>query len=178
MITTSEATRQIVRLSVLRYRPEQMDEIVAAFQTYAQSRDHATRMTDWLLRRYTDFPVPVEIAEAAEATREGEGRVKPDRRCRGCDGTGYEQVWQLVTYHKTEGGGCYKSLDAITSPETAAELRKLCDGKNQILYDCVRPCTHCRYGAAIATPREEAPAKKPAGLQKIDMRKHAAGDED
>ena len=178
MITSAEATQQIVRLSVLRYRPEQMDEIVKAYQEYARNPKHATRMTDWLIRRYTDFPMPMEIAEAAEATFADEDRVKPDRKCRGCDGTGYEQVWQLVTYHRTEGGGCYKSLDTITNAETAADLRRLCDGKTQILYDCVQPCTRCHFGAAIAAgpPQDAKPAKK-AGMQKADLRKHASGDD-
>ena len=176
MITQAEAERQVVRLNALRFPPPVTDEVVAAYQEYARNYRHAVRMTDWLLRRYTDFPVPVEIAEAAEATISSEDVVKPDRKCRHCDGTGYEQVWQLVTYNDMPGGGCYKSLDTILSRETADELRKLCDGKKQILYDCVRACTHCRYGAAISAGPPKKEPTKAKGLQKADLRKFASGD--
>ena len=179
MISQPEAMQQIVRLSVLRYRPDDISEAVRTFQQYAANPSHASRMTDWIMRRFAEFPMPVEIVQAAEETSAYEERVKRDRKCRGCDGTGYEQVWQLITYHKTPGGGCYKTADTITNAETAADLRRLCDGKNQILYDCARPCTVCAFGAAIAAgPRGDNPKKeKPTGLQKADLRKHASGDD-
>jgi len=181
-ITEAQARQQIVRLTVLRFKPEDISELVAIYREYARNFQHSVRMTDWLLRRYTDFPVPLEVMEAAEATISSEDVVKPDRRCRQCDGTGYEQVWQLVTYNKTPGGGCFKSIDNIFSREAAEDLRRLCDGKTQILYDCTRPCTTCRYGAAIAAPRDPGPAaaKKRKALQPVgvDARKFAAGDAD
>ena len=188
MITTEQANQQINRLRILRYPPERMADIIAAFQEYARNYEHAIRMVDWLVRRHIDFPVQVEIAEAAEATFADEDRVKPDRRCKHCEGTGYEQCWALITNHKTPSGGAYVSTDKIFKRETAEELKKLCDGINQILYDCVRECPHCRYGMAItaavaarkqqkSTAKEEERSK---GMRKagVDLRKFAAGDDD
>lgn len=140
--------------------PDNPEEALHAYMESAKNSDHATRITAWLLRHYEYFPVPKEIYDAASSTMRQDDMPRPDKTCRACDGTGFERVWELVTYNQTGGGGMYKSVDLITDPAIAATLQSKVDGRAQRLDPCVRHCTSCGYGRSIAKPEDrELPGK-------------------
>jgi hypothetical protein len=67
--------------------------------------------------------------------------------CRACDGTGWVQAWELVTYRRSPGGGTYKAVDIIRDPEATAQLAGQVDGSTQAVYPGVLRCRECS-GAA------------------------------
>lgn len=169
MITDSVLDAQMIRIGILRNRPAIEDDVRIAYQESARNNEHAVRITSHILRYSEFFPTPSEVYNAAAITLQEGDIPKRSRNCPLCDGTEYEQVWQLVTYHRTAGGGVYKALDTITNRETAMDLKKRVDGKDQLLYDCVRPCPRCR--PVTVAPVQPEPEKKPArnrGMRKLD----------
>ena len=169
MIRQSVVNAQINRLMVLRLRPESLEEIEHAYFEAARGDDHAHRITSWILRHLQYWPTPRDVFDAAADTLREEDLPKRNRNCPACDGTGWEHVWQLVSFHKTPNGGVYKSLDVVTDPAAVAELQKRIDGKDQMLYSCVKACLKCM--PVEAKPQEDMPVKKPErksrGLSKI-----------
>jgi hypothetical protein len=171
MITDQIIAQQIVRLSILRAMPESVEEVKLAFRESAKNSLHAARITERILRFSVFFPTPAEVYEASAQTLSEDDLPRPDRRCRVCDGTGREQVWVLVTYSRTPGGGCYTQKDVITDPEQVAALRRKVNGVDQMVYDYVRYCSHCTYGGALGAAHE---ARKYQGTKPPEKRPQKA----
>lgn len=150
MTTQQHISQQIIRLGILPNAPDSTDAVEFAYRECAKNRQHAARITAWLLRHLRFFPVPNDVYQAGAETLEESDFAQPDRECPSCGGTGYGQAWQLVTHGETSGGGAHKSIDVITDPAIAAALRLKVDRKNQFLYDCAPRCTRCSYGRALA----------------------------
>ena len=163
MILDTVIDQQIIRLSVLRNRPECVDEAIHAFRESAKNADHAARIGGWILKRTPFFPAPSEIYDAAVATFREEDMGRPDPHCESCDGTGFEPVWVLETRHRTPGGGAYVTTDRLKSRVQADELRKSVNGMDQIVYDGVAPCTMCRR---LPLAPSDSPARPESGKRK------------
>lgn len=148
---------QLVRLSRLTNWPTDetlLLEIDKALRDTSANPEHCGQIADAWIRKSKWAPFPSDIYETAEANPYRVIVSGKDRRCV-CGGTGFEQVWQLVTY-STVGGGCHKSIDIVTDPDEAERLRLAVDGKGQILYSAVRRCTHCEYGRGLKAVEEAA----------------------
>jgi hypothetical protein len=156
MISEAIVSQQIVRLSILRGEKSEaaIAEVKQVYREAAKNPAHATRMTNWIIRHLDFFPVPREVFTAASEEYRAEESAQPDKHCKACGGTGFEQAWQLVTYHANPDGSAFKQVDVIRDPEVAADLRAKVDGKTQFLYPCVdqRGCTKCGRNAALKQP--------------------------
>jgi hypothetical protein len=170
MIADDVLNRQVIRLGALRNRPDYLGDIEDAFREAARNAAHAMRMTDRIVRYSEFFPTPAEVYTAASATASDEDLPKRNRNCPACDGTGWEQVWQLITYQRTPGGGMYKSFDVITDREQAMKLEKMVDGKDQLVYACVRRCTRCGQPPRREEDIQLPPQKRSRrGMQRVSM---------
>lgn len=151
MIRSATATRQVLRMSVQPGFPqtsEGQDELENALKKSAASDEHAVRIIDAWLASSRFCATPYDLYELAETVPAVDFTERPDKRCSGCSGTGYEQVWQLITWEHF-GQSTFKSVQVIEDQEKAMDLRKRVDGKDQVLYDCVRRCQRCSYGRAL-----------------------------
>jgi hypothetical protein len=98
---------------------------------------------------------------------------KPDRACKACYGTGWEQVFTLHTYERTPGGGSYQRKEIIPTKEQADILKYTVDGVKQIVYDNVQRCTHCGYGKQVAV--EEFDRKEKSANEKTKTSEEREG---
>ena len=158
MVSETVAIRQARRLSILvsdaaGSSETARDEIVLALQKYAVSDEHCIRIVDAWMGNEKYRPLPSDIKRLADQIP-ARDISKPDRNCKACYGTGWEQVFTLHTFESTRDGGQYRRKEIIPSKEQADMLRRNVDGIKQIVYDNVQRCTWCGYGKQVAA--EEA----------------------
>jgi hypothetical protein len=154
LISEQVLSQQLIRLGALRGAPDSVDEVMHAYREASKNPAHASRITAWLLRHSTFFPTPSEVYTAAAQSLLDDDLPRADAGCSSCHGTGYGRAWQLVTYTNTSGGGSHKSVDIITDPDVAQDLRRKVDQRNQLLYECAPRCRSCNYGRALAIAEE------------------------
>jgi hypothetical protein len=153
MLNEGIAAKHFLRFMCLRFAPKddkRQKEIIDALREAAISPDHCARIVGGWIRKNSQFPTPFDIYQTAEAIASHGVAARPDGDCRSCEGTGFEQVWELVTWERRPNGAAYKSIQAIEDRDTAAEIGLKADGKTQIVYDCVRRCKKCEYGRSLA----------------------------
>jgi len=157
-MTLDAASRQTLRMSGLRNFPaseEGVKELIDSLANSAVTDEHGARMVDAWIRRSSFAPSPADVYRLADEVPTRELSSRPDRKCPGCAGTGWQQGWLLVTQEKTHSGGSYKSEQPIDDPEIARDLRLKVDGKQQVLYEGVRRCRECAYGREMAMDTSE-----------------------
>lgn len=177
MISESVAVRQAMRFRSLRTREalsEQgrealQEEYIRVLQQHALSEDHAVRMvTRWLMTN-PYAPTLADLVGLASATPLTDAKVRPDGKCSGCAGTGFERVWTLETDEKISDRGAilssYRTKELITDPEIAADLAKRVNGRSQVLVPRVRHCTYCGFGKSI---KEAAETRAPGSTRGYD----------
>ena len=177
MVSESAATRQALRLSILVSDSNgasdvAQEEIVKALQKYAVNDEHCVRIVDAWMKSEKYRPVPSDIRKMAELVSAMD-HSKPDRACKACYGTGWEQVFTLHTYERTPGGGQYQRREIIPTKEQADMLKQTVDGVKQIVYDNVQRCTRCGYGKQLAV--EEFDRKEKAANEKTKTSEEREG---
>jgi hypothetical protein len=156
-VSESVAVKQAIRLCSLLAGDGSdilQEELVEALRGAAINDDHCIRITsEWI--KYNKFrPMPAELYTLGEAIPGYSSDLKSDKKCVGCQGTGWEQAWELVTYHR-KNEEFYKTKERITDPAIAADLRKRVDNHSQRVYDGVIRCSHCNYGRSLAMAEEQ-----------------------
>lgn len=152
MIDKKTASRQLIRLSILRGFPADgtpaQTELLQCLQQASENPDHCARMVDAWIKTSPFSPTPAELYTLSDTVPIMQMTERPDKRCKACSGTGYEHVWRLTTYASNDVFS-HRS-EQILSDEQAAELRARIDGKTQRIDSCVRRCLSCAYGKQLA----------------------------
>jgi hypothetical protein len=151
-VSESVAIKQAIRLCSLIAGDGSdilQEELVEALRAAALSDEHCVRITStWI--KYNKFrPMPAELYRLAESLPAFATAMTVNNKCAGCSGTGWEQVWDLVTYHRNRDSR-HKTTERIVDAAVAADLKRRVDGNQQRVYDGVIRCTQCNYGRGLA----------------------------
>lgn len=166
MIPEAFALRQTMRFHCLREAPKTeigLQELVTALRRYAATEEHAIRIVEKWIASNQFAPTPIDIADTAESVPASNIKLKKDRDCPACYGTGWEVVYTLDTYEVLADGSCYKRREIIPDQQTAGQLQTRVDGKKQVVYSNARRCTQCNYGKTLTSESgARNPEQKPA----------------
>ena len=126
--------------------------VIACLAEAAQSDDHARRMVDLWCRTQTDAPVEAQVWELAGRVEVSSAGPPPARGCRECGGSGYRQVFMLVTYARHPSGAIQRGSAQRLTPAEYENLRSRVDGRCQEVFSAAEPCA-CDYGLHLGQMR-------------------------